>query len=126
MFIFLVVGIAFSGCSSIKVNKITGVWTLERAPSFNLDLNQNIALQLKKYSGDAPTRILFQEDSVIFELKEKRVYQKCSYERTDNGFILFTFSDNKKTAFTFEQNDTRLSVMWGGRRHVYITGGLAL
>lgn len=120
----LVLIFGFSGCSSFKSNKILGVWTLYSSSDFKLDLNKNTKIQLKKLSIDIPKRILFEEDTVIFELTKNKVRQDSSYELSDSGFILHTPGDNVYTPFTFIDDD-HISVYWNGRLYKYINGGLA-
>lgn len=120
----LIVGL-FSGCSGLKVNPVLGVWTLESGPDFSLDRNGNVKKQLKAYIGGVPGRMLIQEDSVIFEIGERKVFQSASYKIDSDHFILHTVSDNQKTKFTFMDGNTRLSVLWSGQKYIYIKGGLA-
>ena len=127
---FILFGLTFallftSGCSSLKTSKINGVWVLKSAPGWNLDLTKNVLNQLKEHKFSVPTRLLFQEGSVIFEFWDHKTLQKGSITETDDGFDLLTFSDNTTTHFVFSKDKNEISVMWKGREHVYLTGGLA-
>ena len=107
-----------SACSNPEKPYITA-WQLTEGNGFVLnEKNSDIMTQYKKAGLQVPYKIIFLKNEVYFKKIGNTIVQKCKYDETSDGFVLYTISDNVHTPFTYLK-DNKISVEWKNKIYVY-------